>query len=120
MSNVIVSDSRGGVYKVRIEFSYGECERLPFNILRRVRARLSTVPQGGLNAEAEFNIRNPGESAAFLEILDLFGQDGAFIHGSAADPSSLSRLEPVRETGEIETTLDDDLEAADDLEEEVR
>jgi hypothetical protein len=90
MSSIKVNDKGGGKYEAAIEFSYGECERLPFNILRRIHARLKTVPGGGLLAMADFNIRIPGESGAFLEMLDLFGCEGSFPHGSAADPAAFA------------------------------
>lgn len=92
MSNIKVTDRRGGVFQVVIEFTYGECERLPFNILRRVNARIDPVPNGGITATADFNIRNPRESAAFLEMLDLFGEGGTFVHGGPADPVALACL----------------------------
>ncbi len=90
MSSIKITDKGGGKYEAVIEFSYGECERLPFNILRRIHARLKTVPGAGLLATADFNIRIPGESGAFLEMLDLFGAAGSFPHGSAADPDALT------------------------------
>jgi hypothetical protein len=115
MSNIRVSDKKGGVYEAAIDFSYGECERLPFNILRRIRARLRAVPSGGLVATATFNIRNPDESNAFLEMLDLFGEDGSYKHGSSADAGSLTLLAPPQGAGggfedddlEIEGTLNE-------------
>lgn len=115
MSNIRISDKKGGVYEAVIDFTYGECERLPFNILRRMRARLRAVPNGGLVATAVFNIRNPDESNTFLEMLDLFGEDGSFKHGSAAEPSVLALKAPPAgmEGGyddddlEIEGTLND-------------
>ncbi|MCC8179738.1 MAG: hypothetical protein LIP23_02335 [Planctomycetes bacterium] len=114
MSNIQVTDQRGGQYQAVIEFSYGECERLPFNILRRIGARIETIPDGGINATAEFNIRNPQESAEFLQILDLFGEDGAFIHGSPAEAEALARTSPPAEDAvmyiETSDADDDDLE----------
>ncbi len=79
MSTIRITDKKGGVYEAAIDFSYGECERLPFNILRRVRARLRVLGGGGLTATATFNIRNPQESNAFLEILGLFAGDGGRV-----------------------------------------
>jgi hypothetical protein len=108
MSTIKVNDKGGGRYQAVIEFSYGECERLPFNILRRIHAKLQTVRDGGLVATADFNIRIPGESSAFLEMLDMFGDDGSFPHGSAADPAALS-LEAAPRDGQV-FDGDDDLE----------
>lgn len=110
MSNVKVNDKSGGVYQAVIEFSYGECERLPFNILRRIGARIAVAPNGGIRATADFNIRAPGDSAAFLEILDMFGEEGSFIHGSAAEPAALSRTVPSDGdlASRIEMAEDDD------------
>jgi hypothetical protein len=105
MSAITISDKRGGTYQAVIEFTYGECERLPFNILRRIHARIATVPNGGVLATATFNIRTPEGSAAFLEMLDLFGEDGSYVHGSAAHPADVSRIEPPAGIAE-----DDDLE----------
>lgn len=109
MSNVKVNDKSGGVYEAMIEFTYGECERLPFNLLRRIGARLETVPDGGLVATADFNIRQPEDSAAFLEILGMFGEGGTYLHGSAADPEALALLAPPEGLTEDEEA-DDDLE----------
>ncbi len=108
MSAIRISDKKGGRYEAVIEFTYGECERLPFNILRRVHAKLRAVPNGGLVATASFNIRIQAESNAFLELLDLFGEDGSFRHGSAADPASLSLTVPPQ--GMEGAYEDDDLE----------
>jgi hypothetical protein len=110
MSNVKVSDKSGGVYRAVIEFTYGECERLPFNILRRINAGLETVSGGGLIAAADFNIRKPGDSAAFLEILDMFGEGGSYIHGSAADPAALALAAPPDGAAAGSIDMDDDLE----------
>lgn len=109
MSKITISDKRGGRYRAVVEFGYGECERLPFNLLRRFRARIRTLPDAGATATAEFNIRVPSESAAFLELLDLFGEDGSFRHGSAADPQALALVSPPAglEGGLI---VDDELE----------
>lgn len=115
MSSIKLSDQGGGKYRLAIEFTYGECERLPFNILRRIHARLKTLPGAGLVATADFNIRVPIESNAFLEMLDLFGDDGSFPHGSAADTAMLSMDSAPKEQEifdgdddmEIEGTLND-------------
>lgn len=115
MSNIKITDKGGGKYEAAIEFSYGECERLPFNILRRIHARLRTISGAGLIATADFNIRIPGESGAFLEMLDLFGDAGSFPHGSAADPAALSLASAPKDRQifdgdddlEIEGTLND-------------
>ena len=106
MSSIRVADKKGGTYEATIEFTYGECERLPFNILRRIRSKIKIVPGGGILAIADFNIRSPEESAAFLEMLDMFGEGGSFPHGSAADPDALKRVEAP----EGEGAEDDDLE----------
>ncbi|MDR1520999.1 MAG: hypothetical protein LBU23_12795 [Planctomycetota bacterium] len=108
MSNIKVVDRHGGKYQAIIDFTYGECERLPFNILRRVNARLAVIPGGGLRAAAEFNIRAPKDSAAFLEMLDLFGEEGSYAHGSAASPSALARTAAGDDAGEIDIGLIDD------------
>lgn len=108
MSTIKICDNGGGRYEALIEFTYGECERLPFNILRRIHARLKTIAGGGLLATAEFNIRVPHESSAFLEMLDMFGEDGSFPHGSAADPSALALAAPPKENQVFDG--DDDLE----------
>lgn len=109
MSNVKVSDKSGGVYRAVIEFTYGECERLPFNLLRRINARLETVAGGGATAAADFNIRRPADSAAFLEILDMFGEGGSYVHGSAADPSALALVAPPDGADGV-VDMDDDME----------
>lgn len=115
MSTVKVNDLRGGKYQAIIEFTYGECERLPFNLLRRYRAKLKTLSGAGLAATAVFNIRAADESSAFLELLDLFGEDGSFNHGSAADASALElQAPPAGMDGDIEEEEDDDLEMEDD------
>ena len=113
MSNIKVTDRRGGNYQAEIEFSYGECERLPFNILRRIDATVAVVPDGGIKVYADFNIRTPGGSAAFLEMLDMFGEDGSYEHGSAADPDSLALSSPQEKTGTVRMTTAED---EDDLE----
>lgn len=111
MSSIRIVDKRGGTYQAVIEFSYGECERLPFNILRRIRAKITTIPNAGVQASAHFNIRDPRDSAAFVEMLDLFGEDGSYIHGSAANSADLSRTTPPENGGTIYVaTEDDDLE----------
>ncbi len=115
MSSIRINDQGGGTYRATIEFTYGECERLPFNILRRIHARLKTIPGGGLVATAEFNIRVHGESGAFLEMLDMFGEAGSFPHGSAADPEALTLTAPPKDNKifdgddelEVEGTLSD-------------
>ncbi|MBP5232579.1 MAG: hypothetical protein J6333_04170 [Planctomycetes bacterium] len=97
MSSIQVTDRRGGVYECIITFSYGECARLPFNALRKVNARLDQIRSGGLKATAQFNLRNTKEAANFVEILDLFGEDGSFVHGSPADPEDLKKEVPEDE-----------------------
>ncbi len=94
MSMVKISDKRGGVFQVMMTFTYGECARLPFNSLRKVRARIDQVPNGGISATADFNLRNPTEAQNFVEVLDLFGEDGSYVHGSPADPDELGKSEP--------------------------
>lgn len=108
MSNIKVTDKSGGMYQAVIDFTYGECERLPFNVLRRIGAKIKTVPGGGIRAVAEFNIRSARDSAAFLEMLDMFGEEGSFPHGSAADPSALARMSPPEEEPSLQVTVDDD------------
>lgn len=95
MSTVAVTDKRGGVFEVVITFTYGECARLPFNSLRKVNARLDQVPHGGIKATSQFNLRNSSEAANFVEVLDLFGEDGSYVHGSPADPDELKKDEAV-------------------------
>ena len=106
MSSVIVSDRRGGVFRVQIRFTYGECDRLPYNQLRKINARIEAVQQSGVEATAEFNLRHPQEAKHFLEILDLFGEDGAFVHGSPAKPGDLARLAPPDGAASVD---DDDI-----------
>ena len=91
MSTIQVSDRRGGVYEVVVTFSYGECARLPFNSLRKINARIDQIRNGGLKATAQFNLRNTKEAANFIETLDMFGEDGSFVHGSPADPKDLKQ-----------------------------
>lgn len=110
MSNIKVTDRRGGKYQAIIEFTYGECERLPFNILRSIGARIETVPDGGVKAYADFNIRAAHDSALFLEMLDMFGEDGSFVHGSAADPQALTQTTPPVNSGTATVNPEDDLE----------
>lgn len=112
MSKVEVKDQRSGSYRTVIEFTYGECDRLPFNLLRRLNARIDTVPEGGIVATADFNIRDPRQSQLFVETLDLFGENGSFAHGSAADPEMLSRKSAPADAGSATIAADDD----DDLE----
>ena len=95
-------DHRGGVFEVTISFNYGECDRLPFNLLRKFGARIGVIPNGGVRATANFDIRNMNEAANFIEVLDMFGQDGTFQHGSASDPTSLALNAPPR--GEVAAT----------------
>ena len=117
MSNIRITDRHGGKYQAVVEFTYGECERLPFNVLRRLRARLEIIPGGGVRAAADFNIRSPKDSAAFLEVLDLFGEAGSYAHGSAADPAALSRTSPGDQEGIVTLgpiDVDDDLELEDE------
>lgn len=106
MSNIIVTDRRGGLYRTVIEFTYGECDRLPFNILRRINAKIDIMPEGGVKATSDFNIRNPKESALFLETLDLFGENGSYVHGSASDSEMLALTGPAQLSAKID---DDDL-----------
>lgn len=94
MSMIQVTDRRGGVYEVVVTFSYGECARLPFNSLRKVNARIDQIRNGGLKATAQFNLRNSIEAAHFVEMLDMFGEDGSFVHGSPADPEELKKDVP--------------------------
>lgn len=118
MSKIIVNDRRGGLYRTVIEFTYGECDRLPFNILRRINAKIDLIPDGGITATSDFNIRNPRESAMFLETLDLFGENGSFVHGSPSDPAVLAETRPsegpLRPAVIVDAGKDDD-----DLEMEV-
>lgn len=94
MSKVHVTDQRGGVFRMVIEFTYGECERLPYNAMRKIKARIDQVPNGGISATAEFSLRNPRDAANFVEALDLFGVDGSYVHGSPADATLLKQEEP--------------------------
>ncbi len=94
MSMIQVTDRRGGVYEVVVTFTYGECARLPFNSLRKVNARIDQIRNGGLKATAQFNLRNSTEAANFVEMLDMFGEDGSFVHGSPADPEDLKKDVP--------------------------
>ncbi|MCL2000738.1 MAG: hypothetical protein FWG74_04820 [Planctomycetes bacterium] len=110
MSNIKVIDKRGGRYQAVIEFTYGECERLPFNILRGINAKIESIPDGGIRAVSEFNIRQRRDSFAFLEMLDLFGEDGSFVHGSAADPDALTRTAPPSEDDDDGIDLEGALE----------
>ena len=97
MSQISVIDHRGGVFEVTISFNYGECDRLPFNLLRKYGARIGVIPNGGVRATASFDIRSMNEAANFIEVLDMFGQDGTFQHGSAADPATLALNIPPHE-----------------------
>lgn len=98
MSRISVADKRGGRFEVAINFTYGECERLPFNVLREFGARIGVIPHGGVQATAEFNVRNPSEAASFIELLELFGDGGSFVHGSATEPSVLVLAAPPLDT----------------------
>ncbi|MDR0362826.1 MAG: hypothetical protein LBJ46_09120 [Planctomycetota bacterium] len=118
MSKVDVSDQRSGSYRTTIEFTYGECDRLPFNLLRRINAQITLIPGGGINATADFNIRDPKQSQMFVETLDLFGESGSYVHGSASDPAMLSRTSAPGDAGEVTLAIndeDDDLELEDTL-----
>jgi len=94
MSTVAITDKRGGVFRVEVDYTYGECDRLPYNALRKVNARIEQIPSGGIRATADFNIRNGKDAAHFVEVLDLFGADGSFVHGSPADPEALTYETP--------------------------
>ncbi|MDR1611652.1 MAG: hypothetical protein LBT97_02585 [Planctomycetota bacterium] len=117
MSKVEVKDQRSGSYRTVITFTYGECDRLPFNLLRRIGAQIETIPDGGILATADFNIRDPGQSQLFVETLDLFGENGSFAHGSASDPAMLSRTSAPADAGTLKFPIgdDDDLEIEDTL-----
>ena len=107
MSNIIVNDCRGGMYRAAISFTYGECDRLPFNILRRLNAKIAILPEAGITATADFNIRNPREAALFLETLDLFGDNGSYVHGSPSDPSTLALISPNDKPARAAAEADD-------------
>lgn len=107
MSNITVNDCRGGMYRAVIAFTYGECDRLPFNILRRISAKIDIVPDAGIKATADFNIRNPREAALFLETLDLFGENGSYVHGSPSDPSMLALTSPSDKPARPAVAADD-------------
>ncbi|GHV23923.1 hypothetical protein AGMMS49959_18750 [Planctomycetales bacterium] len=94
MSLIQITDRRGGVFETVITFTYGECARLPFNALRKINARLDQIRDGGVKATAQFNLRQPAEAANFIEVLDLFGEDGSYVHGSPADPADLKKETP--------------------------
>lgn len=94
MSKVAITDKRGGTFEIVITFTYGECTRLPFNELRRISADLKQIPNGGVKAVTAFNLRNPEEARSFVRTLDLFGEDGSFVHGSPADPRELCKALP--------------------------
>jgi hypothetical protein len=100
MSKVEVVDKRKGDFEVLIHFSYGECDRLPFNALRKIHATLDEVENGGVIATSRFNLRNAREAVKFVEVLRLFGEEGAFSHGSGADPAELHRAKPPEEEEE--------------------
>ncbi len=94
MSIVKITDKRGGMFNVVVTFVYGECDRLPFNSLRKVKARIEQIANGGIQAVADFNVRNTRDAANFVEILDLFGEEGSFVHGSSATAEDLQRHTP--------------------------
>ncbi|MDR0867597.1 MAG: hypothetical protein LBP75_03855 [Planctomycetota bacterium] len=94
MSLIQITDRRGGVFETVVTFTYGECARLPFNALRKINARLDQIRDGGVKATAQFNLRQPAEAANFIEVLDLFGEDGSYVHGSPADPADLKKETP--------------------------
>ncbi len=100
MSKVSVTDKRGGVFEVVMTFTYGECDRLPYNAMRKVNARIEQVKNGGIKATADFNLRNEKEAANFVEVLDLFGEDGSFVHGSPASSEVLPLEAPPEEEDE--------------------
>ena len=100
MSKVVVTDKRGGVFEVVMTFTYGECDRLPYNAMRKVNARIEQVKNGGIQATADFNVRNEKEAANFVEVLDLFGDDGSFVHGSPASNEVLPLDAPPDEEDE--------------------
>ena len=90
MSGVTIIDRANGVFRVVASFVYAECDRLPFNALRKVNAHIESAARGGLRATAEFNLRRPDEATAFVEWLVLFG-DGGLLRQSASageDPSA--------------------------------
>lgn len=100
MSSVLVTDQRGGVFQVEATFTYGECDRLPYNSLRKVKAKIEQVSHGGIRATALFNLRDSKDATHFVEMLDLFGEDGSFVHGSPAEPTRLQIQTPPKEDDE--------------------
>jgi len=92
MSSVEISDCSQGLFRVAVTFAYDECDRLPFNALRKVRALIEPVARGGLRAICDFNLRRPEDAAAFVELLALFGEGGLYRR----DPSANLEV-PARE-----------------------
>ncbi len=97
MSNVAITDRKGGVFQVVMTFTYGECERLPYNQLRKVGARIEQVPNGGIKATAEFNVRDAKSAGRLIDTLALFGEDGSYQHGSGVDGKQLGKATPEEE-----------------------
>lgn len=82
MSTVQIADAGSGHFRVTIDFTTEDCDRLPFNALVRVGADLESNPHGGARAAATFNLRDPSAAGRFVETLAVFGEGGLFAHGT--------------------------------------
>ncbi len=89
MSTVQVVDDGAGQFRVVVEFSVEDCDRLPFNALMRVGAQLESLPRGGARANAGFDLRDPVSAGRFVETLAVFGQGGLFARDQHARPAEM-------------------------------
>ena len=87
MSTVRIDDGGAGRFRVMVEFSTEECDRLPFNALCRAGASVEGLPHGGARATADFNICEAASAGRFVETLALFGVDGLYARGQHATAS---------------------------------
>ena len=97
MSKITVNDEGRGVFRLQIVFTSVECERLPYNILRQAHVAFDPIPDGTLQVTADFNLRQSGESAVFIDWLLRFGSiesERHFGRPSLPAPSSDDDLIP--------------------------
>ena len=89
MSKITVADKGHGIFRLQVIFTNVECERLPYNILRQAHSIFEPMPDRTLLVTADFDLRQPGESAVFVDWLLRFGSveaKGHFAHPSLPAP----------------------------------
>jgi hypothetical protein len=90
VSTVQVQDQGKETFSVVIRFSYEECDRLPYNALRGMRATIRDIPEGGVEAQATFRLEKKEEAALFLGTLRHFCADGPFARGAPTQYAALA------------------------------